>query len=173
MSWPKSKEQIISEGAYSFQTSPSSSELLINLVFFYSQDSDLAQGSPRPPAPNTAPRPPSAPCSEDTHSGLREIGCGPWEPPPHWPGASLPPPHTHLQRGSRHLGSHVHLCFPPSPSPGRRAAILRGEFSGTSHCAAAHLHETCPAEELPSPAGEAVAGGTQAGSVAWWLGTRA
>lgn len=126
--------------------------------------------APLPLGPVQLADPPSAPCSEATDTWPTEPGCGPRDLPPHWPGASLPPPHTHLQHGSRHHRSHVHLCFPPGLSPGRRQwPCPVGSSRGASHSAAEHLQKTCPAEELPSPAGEAAAGGLQAGSARTWF----
>lgn len=138
-----------------------------------SQDSDLAQGGPRPPAPTQLPDPHRLPALKTHTLGAGRLAVG--------PGSRLltgqdPPCLLHTPPSSVAAGTfgHMHTCVSRLASPlAGGTAMLRGEFSGTSHFAAEHLHQTCPAEELPSPPGEATAGGTQAGSVAWWLGPHA
>lgn len=120
---------------------------------------------PLRPAPH--PDPHQLPALQPGTPGPARLACGPWKPRPHWPAASPPPPHAHLQHGSR-----ATAFTPESPSwrlPSQVGGPALWGVLSISHFAAGRLCKTCPAELL---LGEAAAGGTQAGRVAWWWGAR-
>ena len=130
-----------------------------------------------PPGPAQLPNPPSATCFGVTDAGPSEAGL--WALKPFLPGQEPPSPLQAPSSSVSVAAAGFERCFPSWPLPSKvgdepgtlRPELLCGKPSAASHFATEHLHKFRPAEELPSPPGEAAAGGTQGGGVVRWLDT--
>ena len=120
-----------------------------------------------PTCPSTTPactqhssQAPSTPCSGGTATCLVRLAFGPREPPPHWPGASLPPPccstHTCLAPPGR-------WGAPPSPpgASGIPPTLLQSISANPTQQRSCQALQERLQQEAPG------------GRVVWGLGTRA